>query len=290
MPALELLGTELDTLEDQVKSGNVEETATHLYAVEEAFGQMAEEAEEIIGSSDELSNLSDEAQSLLEKRKGEFQAELSERKTKAEDIEKALKENISSEDAAEVLGLIEEARELLRADEDVHTYGSEISDKPEVYRAVEAELYNAEKSDVENFTAKDYTSEISDEKLISCTGIMELTEEMKKLAGELDTPLNIYNYIKNNIDYEYYYGSRKGAAGTFESKGGNDVDQAGLLIAMLRYKGYPSMYVEGNILLEPEKAMSLTGADTAEHAAAVLASNGVPVTRLTSGGKTVYLK
>ena len=27
MPALELLGTELDTLEDQVKSGNVEETA-----------------------------------------------------------------------------------------------------------------------------------------------------------------------------------------------------------------------------------------------------------------------
>lgn len=290
MPASELLGTELDTLEEQVKSGNVEETATHLYAVEEAFGQMAEEAEEIIGSSDELSNLSDEAQSLLEKRKGEFQAELSERKTKAEDIEKALKENISSEDAAEVLGLIEEARELLRADEDVHTYGSEISDKPEVYRAVEAELYNAEKSDVENFTAKDYTSEISDEKLISCTGIMELTEEMKKLAGELDTPLNIYNYIKNNIDYEYYYGSRKGAAGTFESKGGNDVDQAGLLIAMLRYKGYPSMYVEGNILLEPEKAMSLMGADTAEHAAAVLASNGVPVTRLTSGGKTVYLK
>ena len=54
---------------------------------------------------------------------------------------------------------------------------------------------------------------------------------------------------------------------------------------MLRYKGYPSMYVEGNILLEPEKAMSLTGADTAEHAAAVLASNGVPVTRLTSGEK-----
>lgn len=113
MPASELLGTELDTLEDQVKSGNVEETATHLYAVEEAFGQMAEEAEEIIRSSDELSNLSDEAQSLLEKRKGEFQAELSERKKKAEDIEKALKEDISSGDAAEVLGLIEEARELL---------------------------------------------------------------------------------------------------------------------------------------------------------------------------------
>ena len=233
MPASELLGTELDTLEEQVKSGNVEETATHLYAVEEAFGQMAEEAEEIIRSSDELSNLSDEAQSLLEKRKGEFQAELSERKKKAEDIEKALKEDISSGDAAEVLGLIEEARELLRADEDVHTYGSEISDKPEVYRAVEAELYNAEKSDVENFTAKDYTSEISDEKLISCTGIMELTEEMKKLAGELDTPLNIYNYIKNNIDYEYYYGSRKGAAGTFESKGGNDVGRASYCYASI---------------------------------------------------------
>ena len=39
MPASELLGTELDTLEEQVKSGNVEETATHLYAVEEAFGR-----------------------------------------------------------------------------------------------------------------------------------------------------------------------------------------------------------------------------------------------------------
>ncbi len=71
---------------------------------------------------------------------------------------------------------------------------------------------------------------------------------------------------------------------------GNDVDQASLLIAMLRYKGYLAMYVHGDIILEPEKTMSLTGAAMAEIAADVLASGGVHVTKLKSDGKNVSIR
>ncbi len=130
----------------------------------------------------------------------------------------------------------------------------------------------------------------TDSELTACTDITSLSDDMKQLADELDTPLAIYNYIKNNTGYEYYYGSRKGAEGTYHSMNGNDVDQASLLIAMLRYKGYQAEYVYGDILLKPEKAMSLTGAATAEIAADVLASGGVHVTKLKSDGKTVSIR
>ena len=58
--------------------------------------------------------------------------------------------------------------------------------------------------------------------------------------------------------------------------GGNDLDQASLLIAMLRHLGYPAEYVKGNILLTEEQALALTGADTFRHAADVLAAAGTP--------------
>ncbi|MDD6400329.1 MAG: transglutaminase domain-containing protein, partial [Lachnospiraceae bacterium] len=103
---------------------------------------------------------------------------------------------------------------------------------------------------------------------------------MAKKADELETPLAIYSYLKNNIGYEYYYGSRKGAKGVLASMNGNDLDQASLLLAMLRYKGYPSVYVRGEIVLTGQQAMALTGADTIQNAANVLTSCGNPTTVL----------
>lgn len=103
-----------------------------------------------------------------------------------------------------------------------------------------------------------------------------LTDEIKDLADSLSTPLAIYNYIKNNINFESYYGSRKGAIGTFEQKGGNDIDTASLLIAMLRYKGYQCMYVTGEVNLTPQQAMLLTSTQTVEAAGDVLVNTFRP--------------
>lgn len=87
---------------------------------------------------------------------------------------------------------------------------------------------------------------------------VQLTDEIKSLAKKLDySPLNILNYVSNNIDYELYQGSVKGAAGALSSLGGNDTDQASLVVALLRASGYPARYVRGNIEFDPTRSEHL---------------------------------
>ncbi|MCR5837337.1 MAG: transglutaminase-like domain-containing protein [Lachnospiraceae bacterium] len=77
------------------------------------------------------------------------------------------------------------------------------------------------------------------------TSYLDLNDEMKALADSFSTPAEIYEYVRNNYQYIQYTGLRLGAAGTFEQKAGNDFDQAALLIALLRYKGYKAKFVVG---------------------------------------------
>ena len=99
---------------------------------------------------------------------------------------------------------------------------------------------------------------------------LAMTYEMAVVAEILKTPLNIYDYLSNNIRTEFYPNSRKGAIGTFELNGGNDVDCASLLIAMLNYAGISSRYVTGNITLPIDIAMNMTGAHDADSALNIL--------------------
>lgn len=50
---------------------------------------------------------------------------------------------------------------------------------------------------------------------------MLLLTAMADLADKLETHLAIYKYLYNNINTEYYNGSRKGALGTYEQNGGD---------------------------------------------------------------------
>ncbi len=120
-------------------------------------------------------------------------------------------------------------------------------------------------------------------------GETELSQEIKDKADELKTPLAIYLFLKNNIRYENYFGSRKGAAATYDACAGNDVDQASLLIAMLRYRGYPARYRKGSILLEEDQALKLTGAKDVATAGKVMCCLGTPVTVLTEKGRPAAL-
>lgn len=94
----------------------------------------------------------------------------------------------------------------------------------------------------------------------------KMTEEMADLADHLKTPLAVYEYLYNNVNVEFYTGSRKGAIGTYEQNGGNDVDCASLLIAMLRYLGYDAEYVTGNVVYTAQQIIDLTAADDIETA------------------------
>ena len=90
------------------------------------------------------------------------------------------------------------------------------------------------------------------------TAEVKFTKEIKELADSLNTPVKIYEYVKNNVNFETYYGSRKGAGGTLQQMAGNDLDQASLLISMLRYKGIPARYVKGTVDIPIEKVMKWT--------------------------------
>ena len=63
--------------------------------------------------------------------------------------------------------------------------------------------------------------------------------EIESLATALDNdPVKIFNYVRNNIDYQAYHGLRKGAALTLLEGAGNDFDQCVLLGELLTAAGY----------------------------------------------------
>ena len=65
------------------------------------------------------------------------------------------------------------------------------------------------------------------------------------LTNDIDKAKALFNYVRDNIWYDYYYDSHKGAVGTLNSGGANCADQAHLLIAMYRTAGFNARYVHG---------------------------------------------
>jgi hypothetical protein len=73
-----------------------------------------------------------------------------------------------------------------------------------------------------------------------------ITPEIQALASGLrNDPLKIFEYVRNNIDFECYYGSKKGAHLTLLEGSGNDMDQAALFVALLRAGGHSASYAHG---------------------------------------------
>jgi len=108
-------------------------------------------------------------------------------------------------------------------------------------------------------------------------GEIEFSQSIKNLADSLDNnPLKILNYVKNNVDYVPYYGTKKGSDATLIEKAGNDFDQAALLIALLRYSGYPSGYKRGQIKLSLNQIMNLLGVEDPIVAAKLLSKTYIP--------------
>ena len=113
-----------------------------------------------------------------------------------------------------------------------------------------------------------------------------ISQDMAEWIDQFDSPIGVYNYIYNSIETEFYPDSRKGAIGTFQQNGGNDLDIASLLIAALRYMGYEANYVYGKIKLTPEQAMNWTGANDVDTAIDILnIQGGKSVTRLLNSNK-----
>ncbi|MEJ2066331.1 MAG: transglutaminase domain-containing protein [Reinekea sp.] len=99
--------------------------------------------------------------------------------------------------------------------------------------------------------------------------------------------IRIYEFVKNNIQTQWYAGSMKGAVGTLRQRSGNDVDQANLLIALFRASGLASRYVHGVIELPIEAVMDSLGLANANQAIRALGQAGVAHSPVIRGGRVV---
>ncbi len=112
----------------------------------------------------------------------------------------------------------------------------------------------------------------------------EIPEDIKEFAKELGSAREIYRFVKEKINYEAYAGSKKGASVTLDQLGGNDIDQARLLIALLRSVGVPARYVTGTVEITAEQAVAVTGAADAGSAGRILEARHKGVKGVTKQG------
>lgn len=116
------------------------------------------------------------------------------------------------------------------------------------------------------------------------------TPEITDLAASLENdPLRIYEWVRNNVHFEPYYGSRKGAHMTLLEGRGNSADTASLLIALLRVSGYPARYAYGAICISPEEAESWLGIGNFPLACEIFAYSGIPTQPVVYGGNPLAL-
>lgn len=121
-----------------------------------------------------------------------------------------------------------------------------------------------------------------------------ISQEIAALAQTLNwNPVLIYEYVKNNIETEWYWGCMKGAEETLRQKSGNDCDHATLLTALLRASGFPARYVRGTMEFfaggkdgnPMERAKNLTGIDDPLKIAEFFQKAGIPFKPIIQGGR-----
>ena len=77
------------------------------------------------------------------------------------------------------------------------------------------------------------------------------TSSVAALAASLkgstsyNTAVNLFDWVRDNINYAFYYDTKYGAAGTLARLSGNCCDTANLLVALARDDGIPAEYVHG---------------------------------------------
>ena len=106
---------------------------------------------------------------------------------------------------------------------------------------------------------------------------VQFSLEIQVLADQLEKdPIKIYEFVRNNFNFEPTFGSIKGAQQTLLEKSGNAMDLASLMISLLRVSGFPARYVMGTVVIPIKSVMNWVGVHDATAAASLLASGGIP--------------
>ncbi len=129
---------------------------------------------------------------------------------------------------------------------------------------------------------------------LAATEDIVLTPAITAQAAALNhNPVQIYNWVRNTIEYLPTYGSIQGADMTLQTKRGNSFDTASLLIGLLRASGIPARYVYGTVQIPADRAMNwVGGVSKPEAAQQLMGQGGIPNIGVISGGliKTIKLE
>jgi hypothetical protein len=118
---------------------------------------------------------------------------------------------------------------------------------------------------------------------------IKFSQAIQDKADELSNdPLKILNFLRNEIEYIPYYGSKKGSDGTLVELAGNDMDKSSLLVAMLRYSDIPARYRHADVKVEISTVTGLLGVDSPIRAAEILSLEDIPYIMYTQNDEPVF--
>src|SRR5262249_23911883 len=106
--------------------------------------------------------------------------------------------------------------------------------------------------------------------------IDSLPHALKTFAATLAGPVEAYEWVRNTVRPDFYYGAMKGPAEAYLEGSANDADSAALLVALLRAKAIPARFVRGTVEVPSATLRALTGTAAAEQAVRVLDRAGIP--------------
>jgi len=206
-------------------------------------------------------------------------------------LDASLEETVASNDAdiyaraASLYGLVCE----LCPEEEPQPLGTElpnqIIERDPVAPILGADIAPAYMRGAPGITPSDLPVEPTPEDLAPTIDAQHSPEIIEKAAELGNDPVKIYEWVRNNIDFEPYYGSKKGATETLSELAGNDMDTASLLIALYRVSSIPARYVTGVIEITADQAMAWTATAVPEAALRLFANGGTPIQGIQEGGQ-----
>ncbi|HEV2331618.1 MAG TPA: transglutaminase-like domain-containing protein [Gammaproteobacteria bacterium] len=127
---------------------------------------------------------------------------------------------------------------------------------------------------------------------LAATTEVTLSPAIQAQAAALNyNPVQIYNWVRNNIQWQPTWGAVQDADLTLSSRQGNAFDISSLLIALLRASNIPARYVLGTIDVPADKFRNWVGGFQDINAAVNYASaGGIPITTLYAGGQITTIQ
>ncbi|MDR0273907.1 MAG: transglutaminase-like domain-containing protein [Burkholderiaceae bacterium] len=134
--------------------------------------------------------------------------------------------------------------------------------------------------------------DFSNPQYLASAGEAEITADIKAKTQELNSnPVQIYEWVRNNVEWQPTWGGQQTADMTLDVKRGNAMDIATLTVALLRAANIPARYAYGTVDVPAEQFLNMAGNFTDINAAWDFASaGGIPIIGITSGGKVTKLR